>query len=226
MASVDLYQPSPSTIRPPSIVAKELAEERNIELSRASYLIREFIRKGSVGLWQRPGPHQPWTATDADIVSRRPLDVLNDRLEREPTKSHEDASLTKAPPANLTPQERELWEFQQTQSDPTDEASERLFPPPMLGLRLHDVRTAYEQFLGAHKNKGGRPAKYDWTGAILAALSKIGEEGWRPKNQADIERFLLDWSYEQHQDEPDDSLCEKPAKAIFRALAVFARQSG
>lgn len=225
--------PETTALRDPSKVAAGLAITHKISNDRAVWHITAFIKDGYVTLWQfhegfagRPGT---WIKVDDGLTARRTFDVANDRFEREtaPTVggSHEVA-LTKQVSPDPAEQPKEAQEHTKFLESQIDFDQARDLQPIRYGIRRHEVDEAYARFAAAHKNLGGRPTEYDWRAIMLAALSKIEDERWRPKNQAEIVRFLLEWAYEHHQKEPQESQCDPVAKRLYGVVKAIVQREG
>jgi hypothetical protein len=100
----------------------------------------------------------------------------------------------------------------------------------MINERSGAVRQRSEQNLenyrasfSGSKNKGGRPSKWDWEGALIYVAAQanlpdglIDEEGG---TQADIEEMISEWFIQRTGDSPAESEIRKRASAVMKAIS-------
>jgi len=64
------------------------------------------------------------------------------------------------------------------------------------------------------KHAGGAPRKEFWDDLWLAMFKRLWVENWQPKNQAEVEKAMLDWAAENGKDLGPTSV-KTPAKKLF-----------
>ena len=81
----------------------------------------------------------------------------------------------------------------------------------------------YRASFSGSENKGGRPLKHDWEGALIHVAAQanlpdglIDEEGG---TQADIEEMISEWFIQRTGDSPAESEIRKRASAVMKAIS-------
>jgi hypothetical protein len=64
------------------------------------------------------------------------------------------------------------------------------------------------------RDRGGRPAEYDWRAATRQVLLRVREHGW-PEKKAELIAELLDWFARENSEPPDESTVRRFVGAIW-----------